>query len=151
MYVERAPYEDNVFVSPLRACMCMHVSISRSLLLYLSNEFSIQNHLVSSYENLCNETRKIKFRNPQFDLRCLTGTGSSFLRLIEINFFKYTRIHVKHVPCCHGMARPQAADVDGGLQIWRIAANILNKQSRKTDKGWSSSLGAGRAASNYSP
>jgi hypothetical protein len=28
--------------------------------------------------------------------------------------------------------------------IWRIAANILNKQSRTADKGWSSSLGLGR-------
>jgi hypothetical protein len=27
--------------------------------------------------------------------------------------------------------------------IWRWAANILNKQSRTTDKGWSSSLGLG--------
>jgi len=25
--------------------------------------------------------------------------------------------------------------------IWRVAANILNKQSRTADKGWSSSLG----------
>ena len=28
-----------------------------------------------------------------------------------------------------------------GLQICRVAANILNKQSRIADKGWSSSLG----------
>jgi hypothetical protein len=28
-----------------------------------------------------------------------------------------------------------------GLQIWRVRANILNKQSRTTYKGWSSSLG----------
>ena len=27
--------------------------------------------------------------------------------------------------------------------IWRVAANILNKQSRTADKGWSSSLGVG--------
>jgi hypothetical protein len=27
------------------------------------------------------------------------------------------------------------------MEIWRVAANILNKQSRKADKGWSSSLG----------
>jgi hypothetical protein len=26
---------------------------------------------------------------------------------------------------------------------WRVAANILNKQSRRADKGWSSSLGGG--------
>jgi hypothetical protein len=30
-----------------------------------------------------------------------------------------------------------------GLQIWRVAANILNKRSRTADKGWSSSLGVG--------
>jgi hypothetical protein len=43
-------------------------------------------------------------------------------------------------PCHHGMARPQVAD--GGdrdrLQVWRVAANILNKQSRTADKRWSS-------------
>jgi hypothetical protein len=41
------------------------------------------------------------------------------------------------------MARPQVADGGDGLQIWRVAANILNKQSRTADKGWSSSLGVG--------
>ena len=35
--------------------------------------------------------------------------------------------------------------------IWRVAANILNKQSRTADKGWSSSLGVGRGADNASP
>jgi hypothetical protein len=35
--------------------------------------------------------------------------------------------------------------------IWRIAANILNKQSRTAEKGWSSSLGVGRGANNSSP
>jgi hypothetical protein len=34
--------------------------------------------------------------------------------------------------------------------IWRVAANILNKQSRTADKGWSSSLGVGRGAENSS-
>ena len=28
--------------------------------------------------------------------------------------------------------------------MWRVEANILNKQSRTADKGWSSSLGVGR-------
>jgi hypothetical protein len=46
---------------------------------------------------------------------------------------------------------PQVADGGNGLQIWRIAANILNKQSRTADKGWSSSLGVGRGANNSSP
>jgi hypothetical protein len=30
--------------------------------------------------------------------------------------------------------------------VWRVAANILNKQSRIADKGWSSNLGVGRCA-----
>jgi hypothetical protein len=49
------------------------------------------------------------------------------------------------------MARPQVADGGDGLQIWMVAANILNKQSRAADKGWSSSLGVGRGANNFSP
>ena len=35
--------------------------------------------------------------------------------------------------------------------IWRVAANILNKQSWTADDGWSSSLGVGRGAKNASP
>ena len=34
--------------------------------------------------------------------------------------------------------------------IWRLAANILNKQSRTADKGWSSSLEIGRGTTNFS-
>jgi len=37
------------------------------------------------------------------------------------------------------------------LPLWRVAANILNKQSRTADKGWSSSLEVGRGANNFSP
>jgi len=36
------------------------------------------------------------------------------------------------------------------LQMWSVAANILNKQSRTTDKGWYSSLGVGRGANTFS-
>jgi hypothetical protein len=50
---------------------------------------------------------------------------------------------VKWVPCCHGMARPRVADGGDGLQIWRVAANILNKQSRTADKGWPLNLALG--------
>jgi hypothetical protein len=38
-------------------------------------------------------------------------------------------------PCHHSMARPRAADGRDGLQLWRLAANILNKQPRTNDKG----------------
>jgi len=34
--------------------------------------------------------------------------------------------------------------------IWRVALNVLNKQSWSADKGWSSSLGVGRGADNSS-
>jgi hypothetical protein len=47
--------------------------------------------------------------------------------------------------------KSQVADGEDGLQMWRVAANIPNKQSRTADKGWSSSLGVGRGANNSSP
>jgi hypothetical protein len=46
------------------------------------------------------------------------------------------------------MARPHVADGGDGLQIWRIAANILNIQYRTADKGWPSNLVVGRGANN---
>jgi hypothetical protein len=52
--------------------------------------------------------------------------------------------HMRWVSCHHGMARPQVADGGDGRQILRVAANLLNKQSRTADKGCSSSLGVGR-------
>jgi hypothetical protein len=44
------------------------------------------------------------------------------------------------------MTRPQVADGGDGLQIWSVAANILNKQSRTADKGRSSNFGVGCGA-----
>jgi hypothetical protein len=41
--------------------------------------------------------------------------------------------------------------MEGRPPIWRKAVNILNKQSRTIDKGWSSSLGVGRGANISSP
>jgi hypothetical protein len=51
----------------------------------------------------------------------------------------------------HGMSRCQVADGGDALRVWRVATNILNKQSRTTDKGPSSRLGVGRGANNPSP
>jgi hypothetical protein len=59
--------------------------------------------------------------------------------------------HVKWVPCHHGMARPRVEEGGDGLHVWSVAANILNKQSRTTNKRWSSRLGVGRGANNSSP
>jgi hypothetical protein len=40
--------------------------------------------------------------------------------------FRYVMYSLFH----HGMARPQAGDGGDGLQIWKVATNILNKQWR---------------------
>jgi hypothetical protein len=66
--------------------------------------------------------------------------------LMKFSYYISVTPHVRWVPCHHGMARPQVADGGDALQLWRAAANILNKQSRTADKGWSSSLGVGRGA-----
>jgi hypothetical protein len=50
----------------------------------------------------------------------------------------------------HGIVHPRVADGGNGLQIWRVAANILNKQSRTADRGWSLSFVVGRSANNFS-
>jgi hypothetical protein len=49
------------------------------------------------------------------------------------------------------MARPQVVDGGDGLQIWRVAASILNKRSRTADNEWSSSLGVRLWASKTPP
>jgi hypothetical protein len=54
------------------------------------------------------------------------------------------------VPCQKDIARSQTAEGVEGLQKRRVAANILNKQSRTADKGWYSSLWVGLGASNFS-
>jgi hypothetical protein len=47
-------------------------------------------------------------------------------------------------------ALPWVSDGGDGLQTWSVSANILNKQFRTADKGWSSSLGFGGGADYYS-
>jgi hypothetical protein len=46
------------------------------------------------------------------------------------------------------MARPHVAAGGGDLQIWRIATNILNKQSRTDERGGPTAWGFGRGANN---
>jgi len=49
------------------------------------------------------------------------------------------------------MARPRVADGGDGLQIWRVAANKWNKQSRTAEKGGSPAWGLDEGANNSSP
>jgi hypothetical protein len=58
--------------------------------------------------------------------------------------------HVKWVPCHHGMARPQVADGEDGLQMYWVEANTLNKHSWTADKVWSSNLGVRLGANDSS-
>ena len=41
--------------------------------------------------------------------------------------------------------------VEERLPIWRVAANVLNRQWQTSDKRRSSSLGVGRGANKYPP
>jgi hypothetical protein len=54
----------------------------------------------------------------------------------------FSGIRFKHSAVIMGtcMARPQLEDRGDGLQMWRVAANTLNEQSRTAYKGWCYSL-----------
>jgi hypothetical protein len=51
--------------------------------------------------------------------------------------------------CVHNS--PFAADGGDSFQIWKVDANVLNKQSRTAYKGWGLSWGVGRGADRSSP
>jgi hypothetical protein len=51
-----------------------------------------------------------------------------------------------NVRCHNSMARPQVAYGGNSLQLWRIAANRLNKQPTTVDKGWFYRMGFVRGA-----
>jgi hypothetical protein len=82
------------------------------------------------------------------DLTALTIFGEAY-KSFSLCYLLHNR--VKWVPCHHDMARPQVADGGDGLQMLRVAANILNKQSRRADMWWSSSLGVERGANKPPP
>jgi len=71
--------------------------------------------------------------------------GQSIMKVSVIQY-----VHNIYSGCHYGMARPRAADRVDGLQMWRVAENALDKESRTADKGWSSTLGVWRWASNSS-
>jgi hypothetical protein len=76
------------------------------------------------------------------------GVLRNTLECIHFRNAFLTTSHVRWIACHRGMARPQVANVGDGLQIWRVAANMLNKQSRTAEKGWSSSLWFGHGSNN---
>jgi hypothetical protein len=64
---------------------------------------------------------------------CFAGCITSQTFEVVKMWLLYVRCHVG--PCHPGMARPGIANGGDGLQIWSVAANILNKQSWTVDKG----------------
>jgi hypothetical protein len=59
--------------------------------------------------------------------------------------------HIRWVPCHHGMARTHVAMEEKACRYGGVIVNILNKQSRTADKGWSSSIEVGLGSNNSSP
>jgi hypothetical protein len=101
------------------------------------------------------DTHLFKVQRLQNEALRITATFTKYTPVRELHmgfqvpyiFYCRTKLcHVRWVPCHYGMARPQVEDGGDALQVRRVAANILNKQLRAADKGWSSSLGIGRGA-----
>jgi hypothetical protein len=72
-------------------------------------------------------------------------TSPSTIRII-----KSRRTMLGGSTCHHSMTRPRVTDGRDGLQLSRLAVNILNKQPLTNNKGCFSSLGVGRGANNPS-
>lgn len=67
-------------------------------------------------------------------------------------FGKYSYLRsLKYMICHYSLARPQVAGEGNGLHIRRLTTNVFHKQSRSSDKGWSSSLWIGLTSNNTSP
>jgi hypothetical protein len=49
------------------------------------------------------------------------------------------------------MVHLQVVDGGHGLQIWRVVANVLNKQSQTANNERFSSMGVRHGANNFSP
>jgi hypothetical protein len=67
------------------------------------------------------------------------------------NFCDFCNVSVLSGPLSPWHGASSGCKWRNGLQLWRVAANTLNKQSRTADRGWSSSLKFGRGANNSSP
>jgi hypothetical protein len=81
------------------------------------------------------------------------------LTVFTINTLRTVEVILHYLSVCIGFKwvpvtaawRPHAVDGADSLQIWKVAANILNKQSQTADKGWSFGLVVGRGPTGCSP
>jgi hypothetical protein len=106
-----------------------------------SEEDKVSHQLVVPYNlELCDKHRSTRFVSIVKSRRvCWVGhVAHTRTQIMHVEIW-----YVRWVPCHHGMARPQVADGGDALQLWREAANILNKQSQTADKGGPSAWGLG--------
>jgi hypothetical protein len=93
----------------------------------------ILSYLVSSCPPVC----PFVYNSAWTSLPISTSLGMINLHQILSSHFNFN--HAKDVPFHQGMAHSQAVDGRSSLEIWRVAAKVLNMQLRPTDKRWSSS------------
>ena len=75
------------------------------------------------------QNRKLKLHDTNFMAYGIWRFNATFTRALQLMGF-----------CTWQGASPRVADGAVGLQIWRLATNILNKQSWRADQEWYSSL-----------
>jgi hypothetical protein len=61
----------------------------------------------------------------------------------EETFFEQGSENSKQSSCQNGMARSWVVDGGDGLQMWKVAANIFNMQSRTAERGGTADGGTG--------
>jgi hypothetical protein len=74
----------------------------------------------------------------------------AFLSLSKQILALYIELAILHLSLVTTTWRVLRLWMEGKLQIWNVAVNVLNKQSWTADKMWSSSLEVGRGANNSS-
>jgi hypothetical protein len=113
-------------------------SISNELVQSINNGRmqSIYEPMVSSHFQIQNQSI-IQFTSQKVIWRSMESEWANG-NCIRLKCFLFTlhkeSFHVQWVPCHHGTARPQVADGGDGLQEWKVAASMSNKQLRATDK-----------------
>jgi hypothetical protein len=68
--------------------------------------------------------------------------------MLSVYFHSVPLVYYNWVSNHKGMARTEVADGENRLQIWRVVANILNKQWRAADNSGPSGLSLARNATN---
>ena len=95
----------------------------------------------------CRTLRGFLFKNELLRNKCVRQNIGHSKNESEVKKEAISNDH-PWVPVTTAQRVPWVVDGGVGLQIWRLAANILNKQSWTADQEWSSSLGVWREANN---